>query len=79
MIEESSSLIVDGSSKKTSRKRFVFHGYFSLLLSLSILLAGVLWLAYGYLPYQDYLPISLLSVVLVGIAAFYILNKRMTF
>ena len=61
------------------KKGRVFHGYFSVLLNLTIVVAAVLWLVYGHLPNQYYLPISFLVIVITGLAAFYILNSKMKF
>ena len=64
------------NSGSTKKKGLVFHGYFSLLLSLTILAAGLLWLIYSELPYQYYLPVSFGVVVIIGIAAFVILSRK---
>jgi hypothetical protein len=65
--------------KLGKRKRFVFHGYFSLLLSLTILTAALIWVIYGDLPSQYYLPVSLGVIVVIGFLAFYILDKKIQF
>ena len=54
----------------------MFHGYFSLLLSLTILAAALLWVINIELPTQYYLPASFGVVVLIGVAGFVILNKK---
>ncbi len=69
---------MDGK-KVTRKRRFVFHGYFSLFLSLTILTAGLIWIIYGDLPAQYYLPVSFGVIVVVGIVAFYILDKKIQF
>ncbi len=58
------------------RKKHSFYGYFSVLFSLCIVQGGVLWVTYGYLPHQFYMPVSLLSIVAVGLIAFFILNSK---
>jgi hypothetical protein len=63
------------SSNET--RGFTFHGYPSVLLSLCIVLAGFLWVVYGYLPHEYYLPISFGGIAAFGIAAFFILTKKM--
>ena len=57
------------------RPRFKFHGYLSVFFSLTIAFAGALWLIYGYLPYQYYLPLSFLAVLVIGIIGYVILTK----
>ena len=61
------------------KKRFVFHGYFSLFLSLTILTAALIWVIYGDLPPQYYLPVSFGVIVVIGFLAFYILDKKIQF
>jgi hypothetical protein len=62
---------------RKKRGKFIFHGYFSVLLNLTIVAAAVLWLAYGRLPNQYYLPISFSIIALTGVAAFFLLNNKM--
>ncbi len=63
--------------KKPGRKRrTIFHGYFSALLSLTILTAGLIWIIYGDLPAQYYLPASFGVIAIIGVLAFYILDKK---
>ncbi len=63
------------SSNET--RSFTFHGYPSVLLSLCIVLAAVLWVVYGYCPHQYYLPVSFAGIAAFGFAAFFILTKKM--
>jgi hypothetical protein len=65
--------VTSGNKKK---RHFVFHGYFSLLLSLTILAAALLWVINNTVSPQYYLPASLGVVVLIGVAGFFILNKK---
>ena len=65
------------SAKKLGKKRrIVFHGYFSVFLSLTIVTAGLIWVIYGALPAQYYLPVSFGIIVVIGFLAFYILDKK---
>ncbi len=47
-----------------------------MLMSLTVLAAGLIYLINSELPAQYYLPASLGVVVIIGIAGFVILNKR---
>ncbi|MEM0117749.1 MAG: hypothetical protein QXX17_07240 [Conexivisphaerales archaeon] len=49
--------------------------YFTLLLSVMIFVAGILWLAYSYLPHEFYLPIGF-SVLLVAAVVVYVTIYR---
>jgi hypothetical protein len=69
-------LALSASKSNKKKKKIVFHGYFSLLLSLTILAAALLWAINIELPTQYYLPASLGIVVLIGAAGFVILNKK---
>lgn len=65
------------SSKVTApTRKSGFAGFFGLLLELCIVAGALMWVAYAYLPHQYYLPISFLSICVVGLTAFVILNKR---
>ena len=65
------------TSEDGNKKKFVFHGYFSLILSLTIVAAALIWLIYVDLPYQYYLVASFGVVAIIGIVAFVILNKKL--
>jgi hypothetical protein len=56
--------------------KVTFRGYFSVFLSLTILAAALIYLIYGYAPYQYYLPLSFVVVLVVGIAGFVILSRK---
>jgi len=58
------------------RTAIAFYGYLSSVLSLLILTAAVIWAIYAYLPSIYYLPLSLATLVTVGVIAYLILNKR---
>lgn len=64
------------SEPRILKKKRSFYGYFSLLFSMCIVQGAVLWVAYGYLPHQYYLPVSLISIISVGFIAFFILNSK---
>jgi len=64
-------------SKTSSKKRLHFYGYFGVLLNLTIVMGALLWIAYGHLPGQYYLPVSFAVIVLTGFVAFFILNYKM--
>jgi hypothetical protein len=64
-------------SAATNKKNVVFHGYFTLILSLTIVAAALIWLIYTDLPYQYYLIASFGVVAIIGIVAFVILNKKL--
>jgi hypothetical protein len=70
-------MFASGSVSSKGTGSFTFHGYPSVLLSMCILLAGVLWVVYGYLPHQYYLPVSFGGIAAFGVAAFLILTKKM--
>jgi hypothetical protein len=69
-------------SNKEPSARQKKHGYsmvFGLLIELCIVAGAVLWVAYGYLPHVYYLPVSFASICVVGIVAFFALEKRVKF
>lgn len=59
---------------KVQRKKS-FGIYFSLMASFSIVIAGLLYFAYGLLPHQYYLPASLGVVALAGVVVYVILAR----
>jgi hypothetical protein len=63
-------------AQSKQKKQFHFYGYFSVVLNLTIVVAAVLWVVYGRLPNQYYLPISFGVIALTGLVAFLILNKK---
>lgn len=54
-----------------------FGGFFGLLLELCIAAGALIWITYAYLPHQYYLPISFLSVCVVGAVSYFVLNKKL--
>lgn len=62
--------------KKVRRRGLVFYGYLSVVLSLLIATAALIWLIYVYAPAGFYLPVSFLALVLVGTIAYVILSRR---
>jgi hypothetical protein len=64
---------VDQSAKK--KKDIGYMGFFSIMLSIAILTAGILWEIYALLP-QYYLLLSFVVLAASGCAAFLILSKR---
>jgi hypothetical protein len=75
----SSSPSSSSSSQRNSTKRKSrtgFRGYFSIYLSLAILAAALIYIVYGNLPYQYYLPLSFAIVAAVALAGFVILLKK---
>lgn len=60
-------------------KKTGFTGFFGFLIELCVAAGALLWVAYSYLPHQYYLPIGLTSACLVGIAAYFILNRKVDF
>lgn len=59
----------------SSRRKF--YGYFTVVLSLAIVTAGVMWIVYGYLPNEYYFPVSFSLLGVFGIIAYVILSKRL--
>ena len=59
-----------------TKKRPQFYGYFSILVYLTIIVAAALWLIYGHLPPQDYLPISFVVIAITGFVAYFILDRK---
>jgi hypothetical protein len=62
------------NSKKDPKKGFM--GFFSILLFLTIVFAGILWIIYGYLPYAYYLPLSAIGIVLFGVLVYFVLRDK---
>ena len=52
-----------------------FNIFFSIIASLSIVTAGVMYLAYGFLPHQYYLPTSLGITAIAGVVVYFILVR----
>ncbi|MDG6996795.1 MAG: hypothetical protein JRN52_12805 [Nitrososphaerota archaeon] len=59
-----------GAKKKTG-----FMGFFSILLSITLITAGLMWEAYGHLPGQYYMPISFSLLILAGVVGYLILVR----
>ena len=53
--------------------------FFSIIASLSVVTAGVMYLAYGFLPRQYYLPTSLGVTVAAGVVVYFILVRLVEF
>jgi len=53
--------------------------YFSIMLSFGVVVGGTLFFAYGVLPHQLYLPISLGVVLVAGVLAYVILARIVEF
>jgi hypothetical protein len=49
--------------------------FLTTLASFSILIGGLMYIAYGWLPHQDYLPTSLALTALSGIVVYVILIR----
>lgn len=49
--------------------------YFGFIATLSILVGGGMYLAYGFLPHVYYLPASLLLTVVSGILVYFIMAR----
>ena len=49
--------------------------YLSVIASFSILIGGLMYAAYGWLPHQDYLPTSLALTAASGLVVYVILVK----
>lgn len=62
--------------ERQGKKKTGYMGFFSILLSITLITAGLMWEAYGYLPGQYYLPISFSILILAGIAGYVILNRK---
>lgn len=62
----------------TKKKGFQFFGFFSVLLSITIVVSAAVWIIYGYMP-QYYLPLSLLMLAVAGVVAYVILTKAVKF
>lgn len=62
----------------TKKKGFQFFGFFSVLLSITIVVSAGVWLIYGYSP-QYYLPLSFLLLAVAGVVAYVILTKAVKF
>ena len=58
-------------------KKSGFVGFFGFLLELCIVGGALMWVAYGYLPHQYYLPVSFAAVLVIGVVSYYVLNKRL--
>ena len=52
-----------------------FNIFFSIIASLSVATAGVMYLAYGFLPRQYYLPLSLAITAAAGAVVYVILVR----
>lgn len=52
-----------------------FNVFFSIIASLSVVTAGVMYLAYGFLPHQYYLPTSLAVTAAAGVVVYFILAR----
>ena len=59
----------------SSRRKF--YGYFTVVLSLAIVTAGVMWIVYGYLPNEYYFPVSFSLLATFGVIAYVILSRRL--
>jgi hypothetical protein len=71
-LSESSGNLDQGTKKK---KNIGYMGFFSIMLSIAILTAGVLWEIYALVP-QYYLLLGFVVLAASGCAAFVILNTR---
>jgi hypothetical protein len=49
--------------------------FFSIIASLSIAAGGAMYIAYGVLPHQYYLPTSLGIMALAGVVVYLILTR----
>lgn len=49
--------------------------FFSIMASLSIFVAGAMYLAYGYLPHEDFVPIGLSLTAGAGVIVYLILDR----
>lgn len=65
------------SKVRAPQKKSGFGGLFGLILELCLGGGALIWIAYAFLPHQYYLAISFGAVVLIGIAAYFILNERL--
>ncbi|MCL4519170.1 MAG: hypothetical protein M1587_08250 [Thaumarchaeota archaeon] len=64
------------SNEVHGKKKTGYMGFFSILLSITIITAGLMWEAYGHLPGQYYLPISFSILIAAGIAGYLILVRK---
>lgn len=53
-----------------------YMGFFSIVLAITLISAVLIWIVYGYLPGEYYLPLSLIILVCAGIVAYFILINR---
>lgn len=58
------------------RKESFPVSYFSVLLTVAIACAAIIWVAYATLPHALYLPVSLSVIVFAFAVAFVILRRR---
>lgn len=64
------------SEERRVAKKSGYMGFFSIMLSITIITAGLMWEAYGHLPGQYYLPVSFAILVVAGVAGYVILVRR---
>ena len=63
------------TQKEHARRKTGYMGFFSILLSITLVTAGLMWEAYGHLPGQYYMPISFSLLILAGIVGYVILVR----
>jgi hypothetical protein len=61
--------------KEEDKERFPLS-YFTLMITLMIAVAALLWIMYSLLPHQLYLPLGFVILVAVGLFAYYIISKK---
>lgn len=57
------------------QRRKSYGIYFSIMLSLGVVVGGTLYFAYGVLPHQYYLPIGFGVILVAGVLAYTILAR----
>jgi uncharacterized membrane protein len=64
-----------GYVKKEDNERFPLS-YFTLMITLMIIVAALLWIMYSLVPHVLYLPLGFIILVAVGLFAYYIISKK---
>ena len=76
-LKENDNGCMSSNKVRAPSKKSGFGGVFGLILELCIGGGALIWVAYAYLPHQYYLLISFSAVVLIGVAAYFILDTRL--
>jgi len=61
--------------KNENNERYPFS-YFTLMITLVIIIAALLWIMYSLVPHELYLPLGFIILVAVGLFAYYIISKK---